>query len=88
MQPQDFLAPGASAGAVAMVFMFKMYIDRRKNGIENSEVRSLRRELQDKERREELKPLADAINGLSIVVQSSHTAQMEVLKVIAQGVQK
>lgn len=91
MQPTDLIGAGASAGAVALVLMFKMYIDKkRQNGIANpdivDEVKALRREIKDRERREEMKPLASAINQLTISVRemhASHQLQVEVLKGIA-----
>lgn len=88
MHPTDFIAPGVSAGAVSVVFMFKMYLDKRKFNGHGAlgEIRKLRSELQDKERREEMKPLAEAINRLTMAVtemHSSHKMQVKVLEVMS-----
>ena len=90
MEPTDLIAPGASAGAVAIVFMFKMYLDKRKNDPGISEIRKLRNDIHDKERREEMKPLAEAITQLTLAVKemhASHQIQVRILESIGNKIQ-
>lgn len=90
MHATDLIAPGVSAGAVSVVFMFKMYLDKRKfNGGALGEIRKLRDALQEKERRDEMKPLAEAINRLTMAVtemHASHKMQVKVLEVMSNKI--
>jgi len=67
---ESILTSGVSAGAVALMFMFKMYLDRRKNGNGKIVTGVL---------------LADAINKLTLAVKemhSSHVMQIEVIRLM------
>ena len=91
MHPHDFIAPGASAATVTVIFMFKMYLDRRRtNGhAANEQVRKLRRELHDRERKEEMKLLSDAIGQLTIAIKemhASHQIQVKILEGMSQKI--
>jgi len=93
---QTLFQYGVPPIVVAVIFMFKLYVDARRNKKDEcsemeslkTEVKTLRQDLYGRERREEIKPLANAISALNMAVHEIHIGQQQQTKVLEALVSK